>query len=254
MNESDVSTLLKDAAPDPSTEDFASMETVVRGGRRRRVRRLIGLTTAGLAVVALVVDAGLSLSRLQAPDGISRAEPTPSSPFISLPPPRGSGGGVIPMAGRPMIEMFDPSQDLLPGGQAVSVAEAARQVAYPLYLPSDAALPPPEVWSVREIGEDGNPFYEAAVRYDASVVVTYGVWTNGRYPAAEYQKMFDQSPTGYLTTISGNPAWVVPAGSPHTVDPRVSVVELSIGEVEVVLYGRVPVEDLIQYASTLRPA
>lgn len=252
MNDSDVSTLLKDAAPDPSPEDFASLETVVGSGRRRRVRRVIGLTSAGLAVIALVVAGGLSLTRVHAPDSTTRAEATPSSRFTSLPPPRGSSGGVIPSAGRPLIDLFDPSQDLLPGGQVVSVSEAAHEVAYPLYLPSDAALPPPEVWTLREIGEDGNPLYEAAVRYDASVVVTYGVWTNGRDAAAEYQKMFDQSPTGYLTTISGNPAWVVPAGSPHTVDPHVSVVELSIGEVEVVLYGRVPVEDVIQYASTLR--
>jgi hypothetical protein len=31
------------------------------------------------------------------------------------------------------------------------------------------------------------------------------------------------------------------------------VVNLSIGVVEVTLFGRVPVDDLIKYASTLRP-
>lgn len=254
MNDSEVTTLLKDAAPDPAPEDFASLEAVVRGGRRRRFRRALGRTAAGLAVIALVIVGGLSLSRLHAPGGNSRAEATPSSRFTPLPPPQGQAGGVIPGAGRPIMELFDPSQDLLLGGQVVSVAEASRQVAYQLYLPIDAALPSPEVWTVREIGEDGNPLYEAAVRYDASVVITYGVWTNGRDPATEYQKMFAESPTGYLTTISGSPAWVIPAGSPQTVDPRISVVELSIGEVDVTLFGRVPVEDLIQYASTLRPA
>jgi len=252
VNDSEITTLLKDAAPDPAPEDFAGLETVVRGGRRRRVRHALGRTAAGLAVMSLVVVGGLSVSGLHAPSGHSRGEATPSSRFAPLPPP-GQAGGAIPGLGRPIIELFDPSQDLLPGGQVVSVAEASRQVAYQLYLPNDAALPPPEVWIVREIGEDGKPFYDAEVRYDASVVIAYGVWTNGRDPATEYQKMYAQSPTGYLTTISGNPAWVIPAGSPHTVDPRVSVVELSIGEVDVTLYGRVPVEDLIQYASTLRP-
>jgi hypothetical protein len=46
----------------------------------------------------------------------------------------------------------------------------------------------------------------------------------------------------------------VPAGSAHTADPRISSVEVSIGDVEMTFLGRVPVDDLIQYVSTLRPA
>lgn len=164
-----------------------------------------------------------------------------------------SGGGIVPGAGRPLIDLFDPSQDLLSGGRVISVAGAARLVPYQMYLPSDVALPAPEVWVLRYIAEDGTPSYDAAARFDASVVVTYGMWTNGRDPATEYQKMHAETPTGYLTTISGNPARVVPAGSPQTVDRRISVVNLSIGDVEVTLFGRVPVDDLIQYASTLQP-
>jgi hypothetical protein len=251
MNNADVTTLLKDVAPEPGPEDFAKLETIVRGGHRRRVRHALGRTAAGVVVLVTVVAGGLALSALHAPVSHSRAAGTPSSRFISLPPPRASG--VIPGDGRPIIELFDPSQDLLQGGQVVSVAEAARQVAYQLYLPNDAALPVPEVWIVREIGEDGNPFYDAAVRYDSSVILTYGVWTNGRDPAAEYKKMQADWNAGYVTTIAGNPAWVVPAGSPHTVDPRISVVDVSIGDVEMKLLGRVSVEDLIAYASTLEP-
>ena len=65
--------------------------------------------------------------------------------------------------------------------------------------------------------------------------------------------MYAEAPIGYLMTISGSPARVVPAGSPQTIDPRISVVNLSIGDVEVTLFGRVPVDELIQYASTLQP-
>jgi hypothetical protein len=253
MNEPEIATLLKDAAPDPASDDFADLATIVRRGHRRRVRRAVGRGAAGLAVIVLVVVGGLSLSRLHSPGAHSRAGATPSSRFTALPPP-GQSRGVIPGAGRPMIELFDPSQDLIPGGQVVPVAEAVRQVAYQLYLPNDAALPPPEVWIVRENGEDGNPFYDAAVRYDASVVITYGTWSNGRDPAAEYKKMQADWNTGYVTTIGGHPAWVVPAGSPHTADARISSVQVSIGDVEVTFLGRVPVEDLIAYASTLQPA
>lgn len=254
MNDRDVATLLRDAAPDPAPEDFADVQTIVRGGRRRRVRRALGRSAAALAVIVVVIAGGLSVSRLYAPEGHPRAEETPSSRFTSFPPPRNLDGGTIPGVGRPLIELFDPAQELLAGGRVVSVAEAARLVTYQMYLPNDAALPVPEVWVVRNIGEDGSPYYDAAVRYDSSVVITYGVWSNGRDPATEYQKMYAESKTGYLTTIGGNPAWVVPAGSPQTVDPRISVVEVSIGEVEMTLFGRVPVGDLIAYASTLQPA
>jgi hypothetical protein len=253
MNEPEVTTLLKDAAPNPAPEDFASLETIIRDGHHRRVRRALGRTAGGLALVVIVVVGGLSLTDLHSPDVHSRAEPTPSSRFTALPPPPESGGGSNPNLGRPMIELFDPSQELLLGGQVVSVAEASRQVAYQLYLPIDAALPPPEVWIVRENGEDGSPFYDAAVRYDASVVITYGTWSKGRDPAAEYQKMQAESNTGYVTTIVGHPAWVVPAGSPHTADARISSVQVSIGDVEMTFLGRVPVGDLIAYASTLQP-
>jgi len=247
MNESELSTLLKDAAPaNPVPEDFASIETIILGGRRRHVRRALLLTTVGLAVIVLLVVAGLVLPGLHKPAERSRAA-IPSSPQSPFPPP-GQASGDIPGLGRPMIELFDPSQDLLAlgGGHIVSAAEAASQAKYPLYLPNDAALPAPQVWIDR--------FHDAEVRYDASLIISYGVWTNGRDPATEYQKMYNDTPTGYLTTISGNPAWVVPAGSPHTVDPRISVVELSIGTTDVTLYGLEPVETLIRYASTLSPA
>lgn len=255
MNEGDVATLLKHAVPDPGPEDFADLATIVRRGRRRRARRIALRTMGGvLAISFVVVAGGLSVARLHDSLGHSRAEAVPSSHFTPLPPPRSSDGGVIPGPGRPLIELFDPSQDLLPGGHSVSVSEVARLVPYQLYLPADAALPEPEVWVVRYIAEDGTPSYDAAVRYDSSVVNTFSTWTNGRDPVTEYKKAQSEWNVGYVTTINGNPAWIVPAGSAHTVDPRISSVKVSIGDVEMTFLGRVPVDDLIQYASTLRPA
>ncbi|MGZ4129839.1 MAG: hypothetical protein ACXVPR_03305, partial [Actinomycetota bacterium] len=196
----------------------------------------------------------LSLFRLHDSFGGVRAEAVPSTHFTPLPPPQGSSDAVLPGLGAPLIDLFDPSHDLLDGGRIVSIGEAARLVPYQMYAPADAALPPPEVWLVRYNAENGQPAYDAALRYDASVVVDYSVWTNGRDPATEYEKMRANWNTGYVTTVGGNPAWVVPAGSPQTLDPRISVVDLSIGDVEVSFLGRVPVEDLLQYAGTLQPA
>ena len=185
--------------------------------------------------------------------GDSKVAAVPSVATGSQSESDASGDGVVPGLGRPLIDLFDPSQDLLSGGRVASVGGAAGLVPYQMYLPSDAALPAPEVWVLRYNAEDGTPSYDAAARFDASVVVTYAVWTNGRDPVTEYQQMYAETPSGYLMTISGNPARVVPAGSPQTVDPGISVVNLSIGDVEVTLFGRVPVDDLIQYASTLQP-
>lgn len=78
-----------------------------------------------------------------------------------------------------------------------------------------------------------------------------GAPQEGRAPEAAPNGQWN---VGYVTSINGNPAWIVPAGSAHTVDPRISSVEVSIGDVEMTFLGRLPVDDLIQYASTLRPA
>lgn len=213
MNEADVTTLLKDAAPMPEPQDFVELEKIVRRGRRRRVRHTVGRTAAGLAVVALVVAGALSVSRLHDPERPPLVQgTTPGSHMSSLPTPPPSGG-VMPGAGRPLTALFDPSQALLPGGRVVTITEASVLVQYPLYLPQDSRLPAPEVWVVREIGEDGSPFFDAAVRYDSSVVITYGTWPAGRDPAAEYRKGATDWDAGYVTTIGGHPAWVVAAGS-----------------------------------------
>jgi hypothetical protein len=203
------------------------------------------------SVLGALIGSGVTAAVMSGED--SNVAVVPSVAKGSQSEPDASGDGLIPGPGRPLIDLFDPSQDLLSGGRVVSVAGAARMVPYQMYLPSDAALPPPEVWVLGYNAEDGTPSYDAAARFDASVVVTYAVWTNGRDPATEYQKMYAETPIGYLMTISGNPARVVPAGSPQTIDPRISVVNLSIGDVEVTLFGRVPVDELIQYASTLQP-
>jgi hypothetical protein len=253
MNDGNVTTLLKQAAPEPAREDFADLEAILRRGRTLRTRRLVGRAIGGVAVSLVVVAGGMSLAHIQSSGGHSETLGTPSSRFTALRPPRSYGGFTVPGVGRELIELFDPSRDLLIGGRVVSVDEASRLVPDQMYLARDAALPSPEVWVLRYITEDGTPSYDAAVRYDSSVVITFATWPNGRDPATAYQEMQSEWDTGYVTTIGGNPAWVVPAGSPHTVDPRISVVDISIGDVEISFLGRVPVDDLIQYASTLRP-
>jgi hypothetical protein len=205
-------------------------------------------------VVALIAVGGLVLSHQQNSEHPQAQGRTPTRvPSIKAP------GGVEPgPGGRSLSSLFDTTQPLLPGGRAVTAAEAAALVGYPLYLPQDPQLPAPDVWVVREIGEDGAPFFDAAARYDSSVVVTYATWSAGRDPATVYKQEEADWGVGYVTTIADHPAWVVPAGSKSstgaTVDATVSAVHISIGQTEVALLGKIPVSDLVTYASSLQAA
>jgi hypothetical protein len=149
--------------------------------------------------------------------------------------------------------MFDPTETLLSGGHTTTIADAASLVAYPLFLPQDPGLPAPQVWVVHEIGEDGSPLVEAAVRYDSSLILTYAHWPSGADPASSYVKEAADWHAGYVTTIAGNPAWVVPANE-NDEDSSVNGIHVSIGEVEVNLLGRIPLKNLLSDASTLTAA
>ena len=205
---------------------------------------------ASLAVAALVAVGAVMLMHQKTP-GEQHALRHISPPVTNV------AGGVAPGPGRPLSALFDPAQPLLPGGRSVSGAEAAGLVRHSLYLLQDSGLGTPDVWVVQSIGEDGKPFFDAVARYDSRLVLTYDTWPAGRDPESAYKQEASQWGVGYVTTIVGHPAWVVPAGSKSTTgtvsdDPTISTVNISIGNTEVTLLGRVPVSDLVRYASTLQ--
>jgi hypothetical protein len=256
MSGREIGTLLREAAPAPEPSDFVSIEAIVRMGRLRRARRRIGTGVVTIAIVGGAVGAAVAISHSSSGSQLLGHGPTPSavSPPAVTSPASGSSGGVVPGPGidRGLAALFDPAQQLLPGGRIVGIGVAASLLDYPLYLPAAQGLPPPEVWVVQERSDDGL-FYEAAVRYDSDLVLTYAQWPTGKDPGESYQRQASDWHAGYVTTIAGHPAWVVPASENDT-NPDVSVVHVSIDDVEITLLGRVSLDDLLTDASALAAA
>ncbi len=204
-------------------------------------------------VVAIVAGSVVVFSHALWKSSTVAQGPPSHKPSGVLTSPTGfPSGGVAPGPGRPLAALFDPSQPLLPGGHTASLPEAVSLVDYPLFLPQDPNLPEPEVWVFRETTDTG-PFYEAAVRYDASLVLIYARWSAGQDPAREYQKEASDWHAGYVTNIAGHPAWVVP-GADNSLDSAVSVVHVSIKDVEVTLFGKIPLDAVLVDAASLTPA
>jgi len=153
-------------------------------------------------------------------------------------------------ATRDLMAIFDPSQPPLVSGTITSLEEAASRVPYPLYRPNLGDGTEPEVW-ITSTNDDSGVTYDAALRYGSILVLTYGRWPSGVDPAESYTRSAAEWKAGYVTTIEGNPAWVVPANDQGPGDPPVSVVHVAIGDVEVTLLGQMSVDELVVAAQTL---
>lgn len=155
---------------------------------------------------------------------------------------------VAPLAGRPLVAIFDPSQPLMPAaGKQTTLADAAPVAGFPLYRPAGAG-DPSEVWIARV--DQGR--YEVASRFGADLVVLLGAWPAGKDPVASLESRTSDSGAGYTTTIDGNPARVRPYDPAKGEEP-VNVINVVVGGVEVTLYGTMDVDKLISLASDLQP-
>jgi hypothetical protein len=151
-------------------------------------------------------------------------------------------------------DMFRTDRPLM--GQRSSAELAIGLAKHPLYLPDrlPAALTGevPEFWvSDRQVG----------VRYrsgsESGLVITFSLWPNGRDPAESYRRAPAEWGAGATTTIGRWPAWVVPAARSGAAPAsaavlNVSVVHVTIDRTEVTLSGRVPIEELVDAADSLR--
>jgi hypothetical protein len=161
--------------------------------------------------------------------------------------------GVVP-GDRAGCDLFRTDHRFM--GERLSEERAVSLAKHPLYLPD--RLPPAlegqhsEFWAVdRQVG----------VRYrsrtDSGLVVTFSLWPAGRDPADFYRRAPGEWGAGAATTINGWLAWIVPAFTEATAPPsasllNVSVVHVTIDRTEVTLFGRVPIEDLVDATESLR--
>lgn len=162
----------------------------------------------------------------------------------------GRGDGVVgpsnqellPAAPRDLMAIFDPSEPLLIDGTEVELGAATTLLGFPVYRL--AGETPTETWVDIDV-------LEAGLRYGTDVVLLHSRWPASTDVSSRYEELVREWRAGYTMTIAGHPAWVVPQDAQDTGFPPVNVVHVSIGDVEVTLFGQIPVDELIRKAETL---
>jgi hypothetical protein len=208
------------------------------------VRLRVGWRATALAA-AVVAIAGVGVTYLVT-HGASGAGSASDAAHLS---PAGLGAAA---GDRDLLAIFNTDEPLLADGTLVTLDSAAALVQYPIYRLQDQSMGQPEVW-LSKIGSESGSTYEVALRYDADLVLTFGRWPEGTDPAEVYQRLAGEWDAGYVTTIGGHAAWVIPPGAREPESPPVSVVHVTIGDVEITLFGRMPVEQLVSLAGSLTP-
>ncbi len=196
-----------------------------------RVAALLGACLLGATIAAVAIHVHQATP-------VSRATP----PTNSIAP------GIPADVDNPVLRLFDPKSPLLTGGSQVTIQEAADSSGRQVFLPqSSAVTDPPEVWYASDPTE-------VAVRYGSTLVLTFKPWAKGQDPASEYAQEAKDWQVGKTTTISGNPAWVVPKDAQAPGHPPVEEIYVAIGGWDIVLFGQMSSDDLYGVAASLAPA
>jgi hypothetical protein len=149
---------------------------------------------------------------------------------------------------QPVLRMFDTSQPLMPNGEKTSLTSAEERGGNQLFVPDPApSQDSPEVWF------DGASD-EVAIRYGSTLVLTYDLWEAGQDPASEYAQQATDWNVGDVTTISGNPAWVIDKDAQAESQPPVAEVHVALGAWDITLFGDMSTDELTQIAASLQPA
>lgn len=143
-----------------------------------------------------------------------------------------------------------PTDPLLLGGTRVTLEQALRMVPFRIPRPqhelaSDGTLT--EVWVQPDTGEVG-------LRYSSGIRAYITTWPPRQVqdPMSFYTQQATEAGAGWATTIVGNPALVIPKDAQAPGFPPVSVVDVTIGGVEISLHADVPIEQLVDIAGTIR--
>jgi len=186
----------------------------------RPTRTLVALAVAGL-IVGMIIGLTHRTDRSGEPPGFSILDPRldPSS-------------GDVP---------------LLRGGQQVDLSIASAMTPFPIYRPQtaeDQDSTIKEVWVL-----SGSP-PEVAIRYSSGLRVYLTIWPDGQDASSFYQAQVEESGVGSYQTINGYPAYVVAADAQAPGYPSTSVVDVTVGNVEISMHADVPVEELVGAAAT----
>jgi len=99
-------------------------------------------------------------------------------------------------------------------------------------------------------GEGNN---EAAFRYGSALVITLAPWSPEQRASVVLGDQAKAYGVGELTTISGNPAWLVPADAQAKGFPPVNVLHLGTSDLDITLFGVISMDELVEIAKGLKP-
>lgn len=156
--------------------------------------------------------------------------------------------GIVPGGIRPFMAIFDPAEPLFISGERVEREEASSRAGYevvePTWFPPCMESSEAEVW----FSGAGN---EVGLRYGSQLVLNFREWPPGRDPAAAYESQASDWEAGYTTTLGSHPAWILPRDDRRPGQPPVNIINLSRENVDIQLYGRMPIDDLQKVAESL---
>jgi hypothetical protein len=153
----------------------------------------------------------------------------------------GSIPDVAPVV-RPLDAIFDPTQPLLIPGSRVPTVQAAS-ISMGFTVPTIRGASPSEVWVSPLTGEAG-------IRFGQMLVATITQIPSAVDPASVFAQEASDWQLGYTSDLAGQPAWVIP-DHPDNPAPGVASVHLAVAGTEVTLYGKMPVDDLVQLAASV---
>jgi hypothetical protein len=115
----------------------------------------------------------------------------------------------------PIAHLFNPNEPIFFSGGATTLTDASVEADFELEVPDEDAVPSedksPEVFLLADSAE-------FALRYGSNVVLLSEPFKSTQDPREMFKKQTEDRGLGFVTTIGGDPARVVPAGARPTVD------------------------------------
>lgn len=172
--------------------------------------------------------------------------------FVAVAPRTERSGSVKDFSALdPRLDPTNENVPLLRDGRQVDLSTASAATPFPIYRPQTAENAD---GTIKEVWVYGGAPPEVAIRYVSGLRVYLTTWPEGQDPASFYQSQVEESGVGSYQTINGYPAYVVAADAQAPGYPATSVVDVTVGDVEISLHADMATDELVETAMTATAA
>jgi hypothetical protein len=143
----------------------------------------------------------------------------------------------------------DPTHPLLTGGITVpDITSAASSVSFAVPRPHVSFADDDMIQQTMVMGGEAP---EVAIRYSSGVRVYVKRWPDSSDPAGFYKESQARTGAGVVTTIDGHPCWYADKGSAGNGFPTDAFVDMTVGNVDIVISGPASLSDLLTAAASV---